>query len=52
MHHEGIGLEMQVSEHLVRAPAADEFDNIRVDLAAEKCHGTTGAEGAGGDVLR
>jgi hypothetical protein len=29
--HEGVGLDMKVSEHFVRAPPADEADHVRVN---------------------
>ena len=37
--NQGKGLGMQVSEHRVRFPAADEADGIGIDLAAEERHG-------------
>ena len=47
--HSGMGLDMQVSEHGVRMPSAQELDGIRVDVAVEKGSGARSAEGSGGD---
>ena len=52
MHHEWIGLQMEVAEHFVGAPAADQFDNVGINLAAKESHGATCAEGASGNVPR
>jgi hypothetical protein len=30
--HEGVGLEMEVAKHLVRAPSANEADDVGVDM--------------------
>ena len=38
MHHEWVGLEMEVTQHFVGAPAADQFDDVGVNLAAEESH--------------
>jgi hypothetical protein len=42
--HERVGLEMEVAEHSIGAPAADHFDEVGVDAGAEEGHGTTGAK--------
>jgi hypothetical protein len=34
--HEGVGLDVQVPKHFVRAPMADEVDDVRVDLGQEE----------------
>jgi hypothetical protein len=33
--HEGVGLKMEVAKHLVRAPSADEADDVGVDMGTE-----------------
>jgi hypothetical protein len=43
---------MKVTEHLIRAPAADQADNVGVDVGKEKGHGTTSAKGLGVDISR
>jgi len=50
--HDRLGLKMQVTEHLIRAPAADQADNVGVDVGKEKGHGTTSAKGLGVDIGR
>ena len=50
--HDRCCLYMQVAEHGVGAPATNETDEIRIDPCTEECHGTTGTEGAGFDVIR
>jgi hypothetical protein len=37
--HDGLGLEVEVLEHFIRAPAANEANAIRVNKGAEKGHG-------------
>ena len=48
--HNRVGLDMEVSQHGVRSPPADELDGIGVDLAVEEGGGTGGSERAGGNV--
>ena len=48
--NEGESLGMQISEHGIRFPAADEADGVGIDLATKKCHGPSGAQAAGIDV--
>jgi len=50
--HDGVGLKVQVAEHFVGTPAADEADDVRVNLGEEEGHGPTRAKRAGGDVVR
>ena len=45
--HDRLGLDMQISQHLVGAPAPDEADGVAVDMGAEKGHGARGAKRAG-----
>lgn len=52
MAHDGLGLDMKISEHLIRLPTAEETDAIRVNVSAEKGHGACGTQGPGRDVLR
>ena len=40
-------LGVKVAEDGIRFPAADELDNIGIDLATEECHGPAGTEGTG-----
>jgi hypothetical protein len=49
--HHGLRLDVQIAEHDVGAPAAEELDQIRVDAGAQKCHGAPGPEGACTDIL-
>ena len=41
---------MEVSKHDIGAPSTDELNDARVNAAAKKCHGASGAAGAGRDV--
>ena len=50
MHHERVSLEMEVAKHFVGAPAAYEFDDVGINLAAQKCHGTASTQCSCGDV--
>jgi hypothetical protein len=50
--HDRLGLKMKVTKHFIRAPAADQADNICVDVGKEKGHGATGAKGVGVNVGR
>ena len=50
--HDRLSLDMQVSQHLVGPPAAEETNAIGIDVGAQECHGASGAEGAGGHVGR
>ena len=45
--HEGLGLDMEISEHLVRLPAAKEADAITVNIGAKESHCASSAEGPG-----
>ena len=49
--HDGASGDMEVNQHGVTAPSTDQLDGVGVDLAEEEGHGTSGAEGAGGDFL-
>jgi hypothetical protein len=51
MAHDGFGLDVQVSEHLVRLPAAQESDTVRIHVSAQEGHRASGAEGPGRDIL-
>jgi hypothetical protein len=42
--HERVSLDMQITEHFVQAPPADEADDIRVNLGQEKGGHTSSAE--------
>ena len=41
---------MEIAEHGVGFPPADQADSVSVDSAAEKGHGATGSKTAGVDV--
>ena len=45
----GIGIE--VLEHGITLPAAEDLDLVRVNAAEEEGHGTTRAKGLGGKVV-
>ena len=47
---EGLRLNVEVSEHLVRPPAAEETDGVGVDLGAEECICASGAKATCRDV--
>ena len=47
---EGGGLDVEVSEHGIRAPASGELDDICVNTGAQEGHGTGGAQRARFDV--
>ena len=49
--HKRVGLEVQVAQHLIGAPAADKLNDVGIDLSAEQCHSATRAKGACGDVF-
>ena len=44
--HDRFSLYMEVAEHLIGPPAAEEFDDVRVYLCAEECHCASGAQGS------
>ena len=46
------GLGVEIGEHGVRAPAADQTDDALVAAAAQERHGATGAEAACGNISR
>jgi hypothetical protein len=50
--HDGFRLEMQVTEHLVATPSAEEADDVTINVSTQQSHSTSGAEGAGVDVGR
>ena len=41
--HYRFGLDVQIAKHLVGAPAAEEFDNVLVDLGTKESHSARGA---------
>ncbi len=49
--HDRFGLYMQISHHLVGAPAADELNAIGIHICTQKGHGARCPEGAGGNVF-
>ena len=48
--HDRFGLNMEVAEHLVGAPAAHEADEVGVHFSAKEGHGPRSVEGTGGDI--
>ena len=50
--HKGVGLEVEVSQHLIRSPSADEADDVGVDVSTKERHSAGGAKRASGDVIR
>ena len=50
--HDRLGLDMKIAEHFVRAPAADETDDIGVDLGAKESHSACSSEAAGRNISR
>eukprot|EP00980_Cylindrotheca_fusiformis_P019991 scaffold7072_cov167-Cylindrotheca_fusiformis.AAC.1 len=51
MLHYGSGLDVEVTQHFVRAPTANQADAVSIDVGAEKGHSTGSSKGACGDVL-
>ena len=43
--HDGWGLDVEIAEHRIRAPATDEANKIGVDLGTEEGHRPAGVEG-------
>ncbi len=46
-----IGLNVEVTEHFVGVPVAQEMNLIGVNFSTKEGHGTAGAERSGGDVF-
>ena len=42
MSHDGLGLEMEVMEHDIRLPTAQEADHVGINACTEESHGTAG----------
>ena len=51
VHHERVGLKVQVAQHFIGAPAANKLDDVGINLSAEQCHGASRAKSASGDVF-
>lgn len=49
--HERVRLSVQVTQHLVGTPPADESNDIRVNFRTEKRHGAASAEAARRDII-
>jgi hypothetical protein len=49
--HESISLEVEVAQHFVGTPSADEADDVGVDVSTEEGHGARGSERPSGDVI-
>ena len=50
--HQGLRLDVEVSEHLVGAPATDHAETVAIDAGAKECHGTSRSCRARRDVVR
>ena len=50
--HDRLGLKVEVPEHFIRAPAANESDDVGINSGEKEGHGTTHPKGAGCDVIR
>jgi hypothetical protein len=48
--HEGLGLHVQVPKHFVRAPSANEPNDVGIDVGAEQRHCTSSPEGPSTNV--
>ncbi len=42
--HQGLGLDVEVAEHLIRSPAAEKADGVCVHVGTEESHCSRGAE--------
>ena len=49
---QGVGLGVEVSEHLIRPPASQEADDVGVYSTTEESVGACGAKASGRDVRR
>ena len=50
--HDWLRLEVEVTEHLVRAPATKQAEKVGINPQDKKGHGPRGTEAASGDVGR
>jgi len=50
--HDRFGLDIQIIQHGVGVPAAQQLDDVAINMGAEKGRGTRGLQGAGRDVPR
>ena len=50
--HQRLRLNVEITEHLVGLPSAEEADDVWVDVGAQKRHGARGAQGPGGYGFR
>ena len=48
--HDGFGLLMEIPDHGIGMPSSKDFDEVRVDVAAEQGHGSTSTERTCADV--
>ena len=48
--HNGLGLEVKVAEHFIGPPAANQADDIGVNLCKKESHRVPSTEGLGRDV--
>ena len=51
MTHDGFGLDMEVAEHFVGAPAAKKSNAVRVNIGAKEGHCASCPEGPGRNVF-
>lgn len=50
--HSGMGLDMEIAEHRVRAPATKELNGVGIDVPVKESGGARSAKGSGGDGCR
>ena len=49
--HDRLGLDGEVAKHFVRAPSAEEFDCVGIDVGTKEGHCAGGSERAGADFF-
>ena len=49
--HECLRLYIQLAEHIISTPTADQIDDIYGNSGTEECHGTCGVEETSWDIL-
>ena len=48
--HGGFGLDVEIAQHFIAAPAPNQADHVCVDLGPKECHCAGRAKRAGRDV--
>ena len=49
--HEGSGLQVEVTEHFVGTPSAQEADDVGIDVGAEESISASSSEAAGSNII-